>query len=124
MMAQEFYFPGQPKPDLISRKARFAALNVFVAERHGWLTSVPGAEDVSMECLPDSTLPDDLRDLGYVVLPDGVGQRILHNAIIQKFTSRADGGLDPLAIGSTLPGAQLVQHAGIVTVTRWIFELP
>jgi hypothetical protein len=30
----------------------------------GWITSIPGAPDVTMECLPGRMLPDDLRKFG------------------------------------------------------------
>jgi hypothetical protein len=127
-MTQEFYHPFQQPKDkrdaLESRKEVFAGLNEFVTERSGWLTSVAGAKIVAMECLPDSTLPDDLRALGYRPLPDGLGERILHNAIVHRFSSRADGGLDLMVAGSTMAADHVVTHAGIVTVQRWTFELP
>jgi len=43
--------------------ARFAELNKFVTERHGWIVSLPGDTEVRLETLPDSTLPDELRRL-------------------------------------------------------------
>jgi hypothetical protein len=30
-----------------------------------WLTSIPGAVEVTMQCLPGSTLLDELKRLGY-----------------------------------------------------------
>ena len=49
--------------------------------RHGWLTSIPGDVEVTMECLPGSTLPDELRRAGYTVTETGTTQRILAHAI-------------------------------------------
>lgn len=34
--------------------SQFAALNDFVTSRHGWITSVPGAVEVTIEVLPGS----------------------------------------------------------------------
>jgi hypothetical protein len=53
------------KRDVADRKERFAALNAFVMKRHGWITSIPGAPEVTMECLEGASLPDELRALGY-----------------------------------------------------------
>jgi hypothetical protein len=41
------------------------------------------------------------------------GERILPTAIVERFTVRADGELEPLTEGSTKPIAQTVRHAGI-----------
>jgi hypothetical protein len=49
-----------PRDKLVERNARFAALNRYVSERQGWLTSIPGDADVVLETLPDSTLPDEV----------------------------------------------------------------
>jgi hypothetical protein len=51
-------------PALDERHARFVGLNVFVTERNAWITSVPGDTEVRMECLVDSTLPDEAAKLG------------------------------------------------------------
>jgi hypothetical protein len=48
MMRKEFYIPL--KPEVKDRKARFEALNEFVRARNGWVTSVPGNIDVTIEC--------------------------------------------------------------------------
>jgi hypothetical protein len=55
LMRQFYTSPRNPEMDKI--KSRFAALNEFVTSRHGWITSVPGAVEVTMECLPGSELP-------------------------------------------------------------------
>lgn len=107
-----------------SRKELFAGINEFVTKRGGWLTSIPGDKEVRMECLPDSTLPDELRKLGYTVEADGETERILHTAVTQKFVMGATGEFEPLTEGSTRPVAQVRQQAGIVTVLRFGFDLP
>jgi hypothetical protein len=51
---------------------------------------------VTMERLPGSSLPDELRARGYEVTATGEGERILPAAITERFTRRADGELEPL----------------------------
>jgi hypothetical protein len=77
-----------------------------------------------MQCLPDSTLPAELRKLGCDVEPIGEGERIVHSAIVEKFVAGADGVLVPLTAGSTLPIASTVSHAGICRVKRYGFGMP
>jgi hypothetical protein len=79
---------------------------------------------VTIECLPGSKLPDDLRGLGYVVAATGEGERILHSAIVEQFVAGPDGELVRLTTGSTWPVALTVTHAGICKVKRYAFELP
>jgi hypothetical protein len=127
------YIPGtayaamvaKSKPQTVEdRKARFAALNEFVTKRNGFLTSIAGRTEVTMECLPDSTLPDDLRKLGYVVTETGEGERILSGAIVEIFVAGPGGELVPLTEGSTGPIAEVRRHAGICRVLRFAFDLP
>jgi len=110
-------------PALDERHARFVGLNVFVTERNAWITSVPGDTEVRMECLVDSTLPDEAAKLGYRLEPIGTGERILPHSIVEKFTRNADGELVPLTPGSTAKVATTVTHAGIVTTERYEFEM-
>jgi hypothetical protein len=77
-----------------------------------------------MECLPGSTLPDDVRTLGHQVREAGDGERILATAITEQFTRRADGELEPLTEGSTKPIAETRTHAGICKVRRYAFDKP
>jgi hypothetical protein len=111
---------GEPlKPEIADRKTRFEALNNFVRSRNGWLTSVPGAPEVTMECLPGSLRPDDLRKLGYVVEKIGESQRILPHAVAQRFEVSSSGALIPATEGSTKPVTVQVTHAGIATVEQY-----
>jgi hypothetical protein len=69
---------------ITDRKERFATLNKYVTARNGWLTSIPGEREVTMECLPESSLPDELEKLGYKLEPEGAGERILPHAGIVR----------------------------------------
>jgi hypothetical protein len=118
-------FRNSPRNDGIAdRKERFAALNAFVTGRDGFVTSVSGAPEVTIECLPGSVLPDALRALGHDVAEAGEGERILHSAIIERFTRRADGDLELLTPGSTAAVAEVRNYAGIVRVRRYVFAMP
>jgi hypothetical protein len=97
------YISSPPNPEADEAKAKFAALNEFIHARGGWVTSVPGAIEVTVECLPNSALQDDLRALGHDVREMGDGERILAHRIVERFTRRADGELEPLTAGSTQP---------------------
>ena len=74
---------------------------------------------MTLETLPASRVPDELRRLGYDVTETGEeGERILPTAIIERFVRRADGELEPLTEGSTRPIAETRTHAGIAKVKR------
>jgi hypothetical protein len=118
------YISSPPNPEADAAKAKFEALNEFVQARGGWVTSVPGAVEVTVECLPDSALPDDLRGLGHDVREIGDGERILPYQIVERFVRRADGELEPLTGGSTKPIAETRTHAGIAKVKQYAFEMP
>lgn len=107
-----------------NRKELFAALNEFVTKRGAWLTSIPGDKEVRMECLPDSTLPDELRKLGYTVESDGETERILPHAITTQVVSAADGVLTPLTEGSSGRPVITITSAGICRVLKFTFTLP
>ena len=77
------------------------------------MDSVPDAAEVTIECLPDSTLPNDLRGLGYDVIAAGDGERILPHQIVERFVRRAGGELEPLTAESTKPITETRTHAGI-----------
>jgi hypothetical protein len=89
----------------------FGDLNEYVTSRSGWITSAPGAVEVTMQCLLDSTLPDELRARGYDLVEDGETERILPHSITEMVITE----------GSTVPIR--VTHAGIVKVRRYDFDL-
>jgi len=126
--SERFHFPAAPidrerKTAIEKRKAIFVDLNEFVTARGGWLVSVAGAVDVVLECLVDSTLPDDVARLGHDLKPDGEGQRILPAGVTERFVRNRDGNLSLITEGSTVPVAEVRHHAGIVRVERWRFSL-
>jgi hypothetical protein len=45
------------------------------------------------------------------------------HAVIERFTRRADGELEPLIEGSSKPVAEMRTHAGITRVRRYAFEM-
>lgn len=121
---QDFYKPGRVHDKAIdARKELFDELAKFIARRNGWITSIPGAADVWFECLPHSSLPDELRELGKNVVEEGEGERILPQAIEQRFIYDRDGALMPMPEGSTAPIAMCNHHAGIARVLRYSFRL-
>jgi hypothetical protein len=125
MMAKEFRIKrSDPAQQLEERKALFDALNFYVRSRGGWVTSVAGRFEMTVECLPDGSLPGDLRGLGYTLRADGEGQRILPHGIVQQFTRRADGELEPVTAESTARIAETRTHAGITKVKRYSFDIP
>jgi hypothetical protein len=78
---------------------------------------------VRVECLPGSTLPDELRQLGYDVRDLGDGERILAAAITEQFTLNAAGEFEALVEGSTKPISLTQTHAGIARVRRYGFSM-
>jgi hypothetical protein len=118
--SEAFYRPRGP--EVKNRLERFDRMNAFVTACGGWITSLPGEPIVRMECLPNSTLPDDLRRAGYGLREAGEGQRILACAILERFIVGADGERKPVTAGSTRP-IQTIEHAGIVAVQRYTFAL-
>jgi len=109
----QFKTAKPPADKLADRKARFAAFVTEAARKNAWVTSVSGAELVTFDALPASTLPADLRERGFEVTDEGWGERILATGITEHV---------PLTEGST--AVRTVTHAGIVKVQRWTFEMP
>ena len=105
------------------RKTRFAELMDFVRARNGWITSIPGATEVTVETLSASALPDELRGLGYVLAEIGDGERILPTAITEPLCLGADGALEPMTTSSTRAVASTTAHAGIVKARRYSFSM-
>lgn len=122
LLNQLLKMPRDPKID--KRKALFASLNEVVNRHGGFLTSVPGAQEVAFDALPGSALPDKLREIGFIVQKTGDSQRILAGCVVEQFTRRADGSLELLTPGSTMPVAETRAHAGVVRVEQFDLRMP
>ena len=83
LLAQLLIAPRNPEAE--ERKKRFDELTAFVQARGGWMTSVPGAREMTFDALPGSPLPAELTALGYIVEKTGTSERILPHAVAQKF---------------------------------------
>lgn len=94
-----------------TRAERHAEMVAFIADRGGWLTSPPGAQDATMDCLPGSTLPTELAKAGFDVEEIGESQRILPHAITE--TVITEEGATPIT----------VTHTGVVRVLRLRFRI-
>jgi hypothetical protein len=116
-----FYKPMTP--DQRSAQEKFRELNAYVTERNGWIVSLHGDRALRIECLPFSALPEDMREMGYTVIANGEGERILASAITKKFTRTSSGALEPMTEGSTKPVASTITHAGITRVLRYSFTM-
>jgi hypothetical protein len=112
------------KDKIEARKAKHERLCAEAREKCAWVISVAGDPVIRFDCLPDSPLPDDLRERGFDLVDEGAGSRILHAAIVERFARRADGQLVLATEGSTRPIAESRTHAGIVKVKRYAFEMP
>ena len=49
--------------------------------------------------------------------------RIIAGTIVERFTRRAEGELEPFTEGSTKPMVEAKTHAGIVKVKRYVFGM-
>ena len=128
MRDQTRYNPGDvfldmEKSRVASRKERFHSINADITKAGGWTTSIPGEREVRFEILPGNPLPNDLRARGYIVEPDGFGERILPHSVVEFFTKNVDGTLSLLSAGSTQPVASRVTHAGIAAVDKFFFRI-
>jgi hypothetical protein len=122
LLRQLYAVPRDPEID--ERKRRFRDINAYIAQRGGWMTSVPGAREMRFEALPGSPLPDRLRGLGYIVERTGESQRILPNAIVEKFETSSSGALVAAVENSTKPVTTRITHAGLATVVQYDMRLP
>jgi hypothetical protein len=61
----------------IRREVRWEALEWFIAEHGGWVTSSTYVWPLRLECEPGSTLPESLRAKGYNVANAGSTERFL-----------------------------------------------
>jgi hypothetical protein len=75
------------------------------------------------ECLPESTIPDELIGAGHDLREEGEGQRILAHAVTQRLTLSSCGIFEEMTEGSTQPIAETRTHAGLCKVLRFTFLL-
>jgi hypothetical protein len=69
--------PRQEKTDLVKQRTElWDAVNAFVTQQGGWVTSPPGTKRLRVEIQQDSALPARLLELGYSVRSAGIGTRI------------------------------------------------
>ncbi|MET4384377.1 hypothetical protein ABIB73_000112 [Bradyrhizobium sp. F1.4.3] len=105
--------------DRKDRSERFRDMVAFVTDRGGWVTSSPGASEITIDCLPSSTLPTELAKAGHKIEQIGDGERIIPGTIVENFTTGLDGELVPLPEGSTEPVTMTLRHTGIIAVKRY-----
>jgi hypothetical protein len=85
---------------------------------------LPGDVDVTIECWPGSSLPDELLARRHDLTATGNSERILVTAITERFCMGAGGELEPLTPVSTRPVASTGTHAGICRMKRYAFDAP
>jgi hypothetical protein len=71
-----------------------------------------------------STLPDDLRGLGYCLTDEGEGQRIFLGSVVQKFALTSSGALEPITPGSARQVGEVQRHAEIARARRYETQFP
>jgi len=108
---------------LDARKRLHDALEEHIRTAGGWLTSIPGAAVMRFEAVPDSALPDGLRELGYNVIPAGSTMRIVPAGHVELLTTTSSGGIEAFTEGSTKT-PQHVHHAGIHQTNVYELTLP
>jgi hypothetical protein len=117
------FAPARAQTAIEDRKAKHTTIVRMASTRSAWITSVPGAREITFDALPSSPFPDHLRGLGYDLTEIDGGERILASAVTERFARRADGELEPLTPDSTERVAQTVTHAGIVKARQFSFLL-
>jgi hypothetical protein len=107
------YNPGDVflKATIESKKSSFAKLARLISNGGAWVTSYPGLSYLSFDALESSTVPAQLRALGYDPIDEGEGERILPAGITERFVTE----------GSTV--MQVRHHAGITRVRKFSFDL-
>jgi hypothetical protein len=90
LLRQLYATPRDPEID--ARKKRFSDISSYIAERGGWMTSVPGDRAMRFEAMPLAELPAQLRELGYIVEKIGETKWIMPHtmaiAIVEMFELR------------------------------------
>jgi hypothetical protein len=117
LLTQLLIAPRNPEAD--ERRRRFDDINAYIAEHGGWMTSVPGAREMTFDALPGSPLPEQLTALGYLVTRTGESQRVLPHAVTQKLEMSSSGALIAATESSTRPVTVIVTNAGIAVVVQY-----
>jgi hypothetical protein len=65
------------------RKDQHAALNKFVSDRSGWVTSLEGSSTVTFQAV-GPMIAEDLRAAGFTVKPTGTTTRVVANGVIES----------------------------------------
>jgi hypothetical protein len=71
-----------------------------------------------------SPLPAQLVALGYIVEKVGESQRILPNAVAQRFEVSSSGAVVAPTEGSTKPVTVTITNAGIAAVEQFDLRMP
>lgn len=121
LASSDNYRPGQIAPATKSRLERFQTLNAWITRRGGWITSLPGADTVTIEVLPGSFLLTEMAEAGYQLEPAGHRERLIPGQITQRLQALSDGTLRAISSDSSAPCALTVTHAGCVTVDCYEF---
>ena len=108
---------------LDARKNLHDALEEHLRSRGAWLISIAGEPVMRFEAMPDSALPDELRALGYLVVPVGSTMRIVPAGHVELLTTTSSGGIEAFIEGST-KAPQRVHHAGIHQTNVYELTLP
>ena len=92
------------------RQKLWDALNEYVREGGGWITSVPGLSEIRIEVPQGSALPSKLMALGYDVRHCGSGTRLTPGGTVETFVER---------------GAPVIRHhAGFTPIEILEISLP
>jgi hypothetical protein len=94
------------------RQKLWDAVNEYVRESGGWITSVPGVSLIRIEAPQGSALPSKLTALGYTVVHCGSGTRLTPSGTVETIGTRSapiirhHAGFVPIEILEiSLPGA-------------------
>lgn len=103
----EKFIPGRQFEPVKDRKQRFDEINALVTAKGGWVTSIRGAQEITIDVLPNSVVPSEMGLLGFELERRSDGERLLATAIT----------VDVLTEGTTSPIK--MTHAGICRVLRY-----
>jgi hypothetical protein len=114
--------PSISSRHLACQKEKFDRLNKAITKLGGWITSIPGAREVTIECLPASELPDRLRKAGYDLTEIDGGERIIPGSITELLTLSSSGAFEAATENST-KSIYTRTHSGVCRVRRYRFTI-